>query len=204
VNDWLASGLSGRSAATVDKCVILCRRHIIEDLGARKLRDLTASDVNRRLAAKAETLSPRTLSETRSLLERAVRRAMARDKAKRSVVELCGVPKGRPGRPSKSLTFDQAEALLDAAAGTRIYAYVVVSMLTGARTEELRALTWDRVDLDGDPAADPPVPPSIQVWRSVRVGGDTKISKSRRTLALPARAAAALTSQAGGGTGVCR
>jgi len=36
------------------------------------------------------------------------------------------------------------------------------------------------------------VPPSIQVWRSVREGGDTKTRKSRRTLALPARCVDAL------------
>ena len=38
----------------------------------------------------------------------------------------------------------------------------------------------------------PPVPSSIQVWRSVREGADTKTRKSRRTLALPQRAVAAL------------
>jgi integrase len=57
----------------------------------------------------------------------------------------------------------------------------------GARTEELPALRWDHVDLHGKTDATPPVPPSIQVWRSVREGGDTKAKKSRRTLALPAR-----------------
>ena len=40
-------------------------------------------------------------------------------------------------------------------------AYVVVSLFTGARTEELQALTWKHLDLDGDP-------PSMQVWRSFR------------------------------------
>jgi integrase len=68
----------------------------------------------------------------------------------------------------------------------------VLSLLTGARTEELRALTWDRFDLDGRPDAEPPAPPSIQVWHSVRAGGDTKTAKSRRTLALPARCVTAL------------
>ena len=29
-------------------------------------------------------------------------------------------------------------------------AYIVVSLLTGTRTEELRALTWSHVDLDGE------------------------------------------------------
>lgn len=112
---------------------------------------------------------------------------MARDKVKRNVVALCSIPKGQPGRPSKSLTLDQAKVVLDAAQESRLHAYIVLSLLTGARTEELRAPTWDHVDLDGRPDNDPPVPPSIQVWHSVRVGGDTKTRKSRRTLALPVR-----------------
>src|SRR5215207_6362986 len=64
-------------------------------------------------------------------------------------------------------------------------AYVVVSLLTGARTEELRALTWTHVDLEANP-------PTVALWRSVRAGGETKTRQSRRTLELPARAADAL------------
>lgn len=51
---------------------------------------------------------------------------------------------------------------------------------------------WDHVDLDGDPSAARPVPPSMAVWHSVRQGGDTKTAKSRRTLALPQAAVQAL------------
>jgi len=76
-----------------------------------------------------------------------------------------------------------------------MHAYIVVSLLTRARTEELRALTWDHVDLVGNSASDPVLPPHIAVWRSVRAGGDTKTRKSRRTLALPRRCVDALTSQ---------
>jgi len=47
-------------------------------------------------------------------------------------------------------------------------------------------------DLDGDPDADPPTPPSLDVWRSVRASGDTKTKKSRRTLGLAKIAVAAL------------
>lgn len=117
---------------------------------------------------------------------------MARDRVRRNVVALCGIPKGTEGRPSKSLTLDQAKAVLDAAEASSLRAYVILSLLTGARTEELRALTWNHVDLDGRPDADPPVPPSMKVWRSVRSGGDTKTKKSRRTLALPVRCVNAL------------
>lgn len=72
-----------------------------------------------------------------------------------------------------------------------MHAYVVPSLLLGARTEELRALTWSRVDLDKLDAT-PPAPPSIMVWHSVRARGDTKTRKSWRTLALPKRCVEAL------------
>jgi integrase len=192
VEDWLTYGLSGRDAATVKKEQTLCRVHVIPALGARKLRDLSADDVDRWLAAKSKTLSTRSLQAIHSCLNRAIRRAMARDKVKRNVAALCSIPQGRRGRPSKALTFAQAEAVLIAAEKSRMAAYVVVSLLTGARTEELRALTWDHVFLHGDPTASPPVPSHIAVGRSVRTGGDTKTRKSRRTLALPRRCIDAL------------
>lgn len=119
-------------------------------------------------------------------------RAQARDKVKRNVVLLRELPKGQDGRPSKAFTLPQAEAVLIAAEGTPMYAHVVLSLLIGARTEELRALTWWHVDLEGKPDANPHVPPSIMVWRSVWASGDTKTRKSRRTLALPMRCVEAL------------
>ena len=104
---------------------------------------------------------------------------------------LCDVPEGRTGRPSKSLTLVQAESVLKAAdrARLRIRAYIVVSLLTGARTEEIRALRWHDVDLAGGPELDPPVPPHVELVRSVRAGGDTKTRTSRRAVELARRAA---------------
>jgi integrase len=185
VRDWLTHGLIGRDAETITKCTILANTHVIPALGARKLRELSADDVDHWLADKAAILSTRTLREVRSVLKRAVTRAQARDKVKRNVVLLCDIPQGREGRPSKSLTLQQAAALLDAAQTSSLHAYITLSLLIGARTEELRALTWSHVDLDG-------TPPSIMVWRSVRAGGDTKTKKSRRTLAMPQRCVSAL------------
>ncbi len=72
---------------------------------------------------------------------------------------------------------------------TSLHAYIVVSLLTGARTEELRALTWSHVDFEA-------TPPVIMVWRSVRAGGDTKTRKSRRTLELPSAASTHFASTA--------
>jgi integrase len=192
VRDFLEFGLPRRSAATVDKLTILANTHVIPCLGARKIRELTADDVDRWLADRAKTLSTRSLREVLSLLRRSIERAQKREKVRRNVVLLCEVPEGRAGRPSKSLTLAQAEAVLRAAEGTPMRAYVVVSLLTGARTEEMRALRWSHVDLVGQPDATPPIPPHMMVWRSVREHGDTKTRKSRRSLALPTRCVEAL------------
>jgi integrase len=52
---------------------------------------------------------------------------------------------------------------------------------------KLRALTWDHLDVVGDPEVIPPRPLCVHVWRSVRSAGDTKTRRSRRTIALPTR-----------------
>jgi hypothetical protein len=75
VNDWLAFGLGGRDSAIVEKCTILARTHVIPTLGARKLRELSADDVDKWLADMARTLSTRTIQEVRSVLKRAITRA---------------------------------------------------------------------------------------------------------------------------------
>jgi integrase len=77
-----------------------------------------------------------------------------------------------------------------------MHAYIALCVGTGIRTEEIRALNWTHVDLHGNPDARPPVPPSIQVWRSVRARGEVKTEKSRRTLALPQLAVDALHAHA--------
>jgi integrase len=192
VEDWLAYGLGGRAASTLENRRILAMTHIVGPLGSRKLRELSAEDVDRWLADRAKILSTSTLQRVKAILRRAISRAQARDKVRRNVVLLCDTPAGRAGRPSKSLTLSQAQAVLTAAEASPLRAYLVVALLTGARTEELRAITWSHVVLDGDEDAEPPVLPHLMVWRSVRATGDTKTPKSRRSLAISGRCVQAL------------
>jgi len=184
VDDWLAEGLSGRAPKTIST-----QREVLEPLlgiiGAVPLRQLSAANVRSALKDLAATRATRTVAMTLAGLARAIRHAEANDKVRRNVATLVDTPAGQGGRPSKSLTFEQAVALIRAARPYGLYAYVVLSLLVGIRTEEARALRWDHVDLDGNPGAHPPVPPHIDVWRSVRAHGDTKTKKSRRSLGLP-------------------
>lgn len=188
VNDWLKRGLKGRSEGTVTKYRSLAVNNVIPQLGKAKLRDLTADDVDDWLDELAERLATSSLKQCLDLLRRSIAHAQRRNKVLRNVAELVDLPEGRTGRPSKALNLEQAKAVLAAAQGRRLHTYLVLSLLTGVRTEEARELTWSHVHLD------PPegTPPHVAVWRSVRKGGDTKTRKSRRTLALPAPVVAAL------------
>ena len=192
VTYWLAYGLNGRNPHTVEMYRTYIETHIIPAIGKRKLRELTVEDVEKLLSDKSAVLSTRSLQIIHSILNRAMKKAQARDKIRRNIVLLCEVPEGRTGRPSKSLSLAQAEAVLKAAeqGPARMRAYIIVSLLTGARTEEMRALRWHDVELAGQP--DVSIPPNVALVRSVRAGGDTKTRKSRRALILPQRAVDAL------------
>ena len=115
VQDWLTYALNSHDEATVAKLSTLARIYVIPAPGARKLRELTAEDVDQWLAAESKSVSTRTLQDLRSILKRAITRAQARDKVKRNVVLLCELPKGQTGRPSKFFNLDQTEAMLAAA-----------------------------------------------------------------------------------------
>ncbi len=191
VSDWLEGGLQGRSERT-RSIYQEALKPLLEHIGAKPLRELTARDVRRGLEALSDKMSSRYLQIARASLARAIRYAEAHDLVGRNVATLVDNPKGQIGRPSRSLTLEQSLALLEAARESRLNAYVVLSLAVGIRTEEARELHWDHLDLDGDPGAARPVPPSVAVWHSVRQGGDTKTAKSRRTLALPQAAVQAL------------
>jgi integrase len=203
LDDWLAHGLDDVSARTVTLYKGTITPVLREQLGTVRLTDLTAGDVQAALTAMAAKMSTRTVQISHNVLVRAIRHAERDDLVPRNVAALVKPPKGqRTGRPSKALTLEQAATLIDAAKGTRLEAYITLSLLTGLRTEEARALRWDHVvawagdqwqpvteiGFDHDQFA-------VFVWRSERAGGDTKTPKSRRTLALARRCAAALREQ---------
>ena len=189
VEDWLRNGLGDVSARTRSVYREATER-LLRHIGARPLRDLTADDERKRLDKMKGEVSTRYMQIARNSLSRAIKHS--KNRVARNVADDVVTPKGMVGRPSRSFTLEQSRALLRFADGTPLYAYVVLSLLVGVRTEEARALRWDQVDLDGDADSDPSVPPHLFVMRAVRAGGDTKTRKSRRALELPKIAVEAL------------
>ena len=192
IEDWLRDGLDGRA----EKTVTLNRgalKPFVDRIGKKPLRELTAQDVRRVLTDIAATRSSRTVVVAHNAIERAIRHAEANDYVRRNVASLVRPPSGQPGRPSKSLTLDQASTLMAAADGSPLGAYVVLCLLTGIRAEEARALTLGaRRPRRRSRLRFLRSRPHVAVWRSVRAHGDTKTEKSKRTLRLPERAVTAL------------
>jgi len=186
VDDFLGKGLRGKSPATIANYRSMADQNIVPQIGSIRLKELTAARLDAWMDERAEELSTRSLRLIHQIVERAIRHAQARDKVRRNVASLITVPDGRAGRPSKAMTLGQAVQLLatlNSAASFRLSAYVVLSLLTGVRTEEARALLWSEVDLDAG---------TVAVYRSVRAQGDTKTRRSRRVLKLPRRVVGAL------------
>jgi integrase len=201
VRDWLKKGTRGLDPHTVDVYRVQSETNLIPHIGATKLKRLRADDVDDWLDGLTGTLSTATLHKLHSILKRAIRQAQARDKVSRNVAELVKTPTGRAGRESKALTLDQAVAVLHQAKKSPLHAYVVLSLVTGIRTEEARALRWSHVVTWVEDAQEwQPVIEvgfdhkrfAVYVWRSVRANGDTKTERSRRTLEVPQEAASAL------------
>jgi len=192
--EWLRDGLDGRSTKTI-RDARDSLRPILAIIGHKPLHELIAADVRAALVKSAATRSTRTVEISRNCLVRAIRQAEANDRVRRNVAALIAPPKGQVGRPSHAMSLEQAAALLRVAEKSSLYAYLVVSLTTGIRTEEARALRWDHVTLDENLTGEVPVPPHAAVWRSVRAHGDVKTAKSRRTLALPKLAVHALKIQ---------
>ena len=201
MTDWLSKGLKGLDPGTVAGYRILAGQQVLPLIGARKLKELSADHVDDWLDGLTGKLSTRSLQTVHWTLKRAIKQAQARDRVLRNVAELVTTPKGTAGRPSKALTLDQARAVLEYAKASPLHAYVVLSIMTGIRTEEARALRWDHVVAwMNDEAGWQPVTEvgfdhdrfAVYVWHSVRAHGDTKTEKSRRTLEVPEEVATAL------------
>jgi hypothetical protein len=79
VRKWLDVGLKGRAPKTIEKCRTLIDNHIVPQIGAARVRDLSADDVDDWLDSRATELATRTLREVLSILRRSITLAQRRE-----------------------------------------------------------------------------------------------------------------------------
>ncbi|MEV4674615.1 tyrosine-type recombinase/integrase [Actinomadura sp. NPDC049382] len=188
VNEFLAAfARTGKSPATSEVYRSLATHQLIPYIGRTRLKELTADDVETWLNGRAEHLTSSSLGIVHSVLKRSIRRAARHDRIARNVAELVDTPNGKAGRKSRSLSLVQAKALLDEASKPehRLGTYIILAIMSGLRTEELRTLKWSDVDLDKA---------TVYVLRADRYKGETKTTLSRRGLGIADMAVDALRS----------
>lgn len=172
------------SVGTIRNYADVSRLYIVPIIGSKRLDALKAEDVTRMMRVMAsDGKSPNTQRLARSVLRRALRYAERDGLVARNVAALAdGVRLDAP--EGRTLTVDQARALLDAVQGDRMEAAYVTALTTGLRRGELLGLTWGDLDLDGDR-------PTVTVLRSLKrvpgvglVVSETKTQGSRRRIHL--------------------
>jgi integrase len=177
-----ALGAHGRAVATVESHKWALKL-MTDQLGTRRLRDLRVDDVED--ALERTELSHESLVKVRSVLAQAFDWGVRRRLLDYNPVRIAEIPLGRARtEEGRSLTVDQARALVIAIHGDRLEALWLLMLGCGLRPGEARALTWTATDMQNR---------RVKVQKSLRLdkfglpvfSDETKTKKSRRTLDMP-------------------
>lgn len=173
---WMANVASEKQPRTVEGYAVAVNRHIVPELGNKKLDRLSAQDVRsfmarmrgkcrcceegfdkrrtvreRRCCAVGKcckrTPADRTVQQVHAVLRNALQHAMREELIARNVARLVKVKSPRYD-VNRGLTFEQAKTLLAAARGDRLEALYVLALYMGLRRGELLGLRWSDIDWD--------------------------------------------------------
>lgn len=155
LDHWLVTVIDGRvgSDNTRQNYRQIVRVHLEPAFGKVVLNKLTPEDVDRFLRRKArQGLGRSHIGRMRTLLADAFTHAERRGLVTRNAAALSVMPRTKPATARRSLTPDQARALLAAAQGERLEALIILGGSLGLRPGELTGLVWSDLDLVDDPA----------------------------------------------------
>ena len=124
------------------------RRHIIKELGQKRMAEVTLDDIQVALVP----VSKKSVSVYKSviILYKSIFRAAQESHVidTNPTIYLNAKGGGIPQEDKQALTDEQAERLLDAIQGLPPYVFVMIGLYAGLRREEILALQWDSVYLD--------------------------------------------------------
>jgi integrase len=196
LDQWLAGHRATVSPRTVERYAEHIEKHIKPAIGGLALAKVTTLRLNAFYAEKLATgrldgqggLSAQTVRHLDRLMHTALRDAVRSrliainpvDEAKRPKVER---------KAKATLSNEEFTALLDRAAGGRLYTPILIILATGLRRSELLALHWRNVDLEV--AAIFVVESVEETAAGLRIK-DVKTASSRRRVDLPSFAVEAL------------
>lgn len=157
----------------------IIERHLMPNLGKKRLRDLTVLDVDHLLHEKYESgLSGSTVQRIRMVLVKALRHAERRELVHRNVAALTDLRR-MTRREGRSLLPEEARQLLSVANGHPQGVVVHLGLYLGLRPGEVLGLKWSDVDFQVRTLT---VRRSLKRENNVLLLGPPKTAGSTRTL----------------------
>lgn len=147
---WLVMQSVHVRATTLTDYTSKVRRHIIKELGDKRMADVTLDDIQVALVP----VSKKSASVYKSviILYKSIFRAAHESRIINTnpTIHLSAKGGGIPQKEKTALTDEQVERLLSAIQGLPPYVFVMIGLYAGLRREEILALQWDSVFLDTD------------------------------------------------------
>jgi integrase len=150
VEGWIAQRLAlGQiTAGSAESYRLVLRTHLrAHAIGARRISDLTPSDVQRFVVEKTKTHAPRTVNQMLGVIHGSLESALRQRLVKLNVAALVEPPRQEKATP-RALSTDQIKALLAAADRDPQRDLIRLALRTGLRRGELAALRWADIDLE--------------------------------------------------------
>ena len=126
------------------------RRHIIAELGDKRMGEVSLDDIQ--LALVSVSKKSASVYKSVVILYKSIFRAAKESRIidNNPTIYLTTKGGGVPQKDKAALTVEQVERLLDAVEGLPTYVFVMLGLYAGLRREEILALKWDSVYLDGN------------------------------------------------------
>lgn len=124
------------------------RRHIISELGDKRIAEVTPDDIQ--LALVSVSSKSASVYKSVVILYKSIFRAALESRVidENPTVHITPKGGGIPQKEKPALTDSQVERLLDAVRGLPPYVFIMLGLYAGLRREEILALQWDSVYLD--------------------------------------------------------
>lgn len=132
---------------SLDQYRTVVRIHLVPAFGHLQLVGLTSERIQQFYVEKLEEgLGPRRIVFIHAVLSAALKHAVIQKALLHNPCEYITLPKRKKHKPHV-LTSDEAQRLIVAARGRRLWFLLLVALTTGARLGELCALHWEDFDL---------------------------------------------------------
>lgn len=147
---WLLMQSVHVRATTLTDYTSKVRRHIIAELGDKRMGEVSLDDIL--LALVPVSKKSASVYKSVVILYKSTFRAAMESQIidHNPTIHLTAKGGGVPQEDRQALTDKQVERLLDAIRGLPPYVFVMIGLYAGLRREEILALQWDSVYLDTD------------------------------------------------------